>query len=606
MYFMSCQAQKIQEIQENHSMHKDEATMEKKILEEKLQAETDKFQQQILILQQSKERITQQKAEEIDELKKQIKIIEGKKEFVLIQEQHNQELEKLDKKYRISLDEIDSKIAEIEKTKFTLKENYKKYDEKIEPAQQKLLKMYEELQSWKKQSSQAVYTKELNDLASKITKGQAVYKQNEEIVTKEIEKLQKEKQKISEELFSLNQEYDNLLNKKNDILRQYGTSKKKIENTNQTFIQDQDDSIKNFYEEEFTKLQKIKERLEKSKEKKINEIEKVKALNEQKIEDLKGKYEENYSKIQDENEGLKKRKKELKETIKQMKLEKENKGPESSQSKENLILSKQRHIKEVEELKKQNAALKLSKETLKANEKKLKEKYQKIKQKKNEEDDEHEILQEEETENAEKLKQLILSKQRYIERVQQLEQQDEQNKQLVENLKRSKEDRIRKQEEERTTLQEKIVHLERQIPPEDKKTKIKKLEQLMKELKKNHESKKAEHDKITRSIQETEDLQSTRGLTSASLQKLTELKQTSKEIILQLERYSRAIEDAQKNIEALNRESDEDEIQEIFDGLYEFQTNEALERLKEEHAREIRELKDKISTGTLTTQHQII
>jgi hypothetical protein len=587
-------------------MHKDEATMEKKILEEKLQAETDKFQQQILILQQSKERITQQKAEEIDELKKQIKIIEGKKEFVLIQEQHNQELEKLDKKYRISLDEIDSKIAEIEKTKFTLKENYKKYDEKIEPAQQKLLKMYEELQSWKKQSSQAVYTKELNDLASKITKGQAVYKQNEEIVTKEIEKLQKEKQKISEELFSLNQEYDNLLNKKNDILRQYGTSKKKIENTNQTFIQDQDDSIKNFYEEEFTKLQKIKERLEKSKEKKINEIEKVKALNEQKIEDLKGKYEENYSKIQDENEGLKKRKKELKETIKQMKLEKENKGPESSQSKENLILSKQRHIKEVEELKKQNAALKLSKETLKANEKKLKEKYQKIKQKKNEEDDEHEILQEEETENAEKLKQLILSKQRYIERVQQLEQQDEQNKQLVENLKRSKEDRIRKQEEERTTLQEKIVHLERQIPPEDKKTKIKKLEQLMKELKKNHESKKAEHDKITRSIQETEDLQSTRGLTSASLQKLTELKQTSKEIILQLERYSRAIEDAQKNIEALNRESDEDEIQEIFDGLYEFQTNEALERLKEEHAREIRELKDKISTGTLTTQHQII
>ena len=128
----------------------------------------------------------------------------------------------------------------------------------------------------------------------------------------------------------------------------------------------------------------------------------------------------------------------------------------------------------------------------------------------------------------------------------------------------------------------------------------------MKELKKNHGSKKSEHDEIKRSIHDIETLINTQGPTPSNTQKLNELKQKSKELILQLERYSRAYEEAQKKIEALNRESEEDEIQEIFDGLHAFQMNEALERLKEEHAREIRELKDKISTGTLTTQHQII
>ena len=34
--------------------------------------------------------------------------------------------------------------------------------------------------------------------------------------------------------------------------------------------------------------------------------------------------------------------------------------------------------------------------------------------------------------------------------------------------------------------------------------------------------------------------------------------------------------------------------------------NEALEQLKEEHAKEIKELKDKITMGTLTTQAQVI
>ena len=79
----------------------------------------------------------------------------------------------------------------------------------------------------------------------------------------------------------------------------------------------------------------------------------------------------------------------------------------------------------------------------------------------------------------------------------------------------------------------------------------------MKELKQNLAIKKTEHDKIKTSIQEMEDLHITRVPTSASLKKLEEFKQISQQIILLLEKYERAFQDAQTNIETLNKESDE-------------------------------------------------